>query len=241
MIQRYLTAKSDEGAKRNAYIFGAACVPVWCMFHLIGVGIWGFYQLTTYTIPAEIASKTDQIFPYFIMTQLPAGVTGLVLAALLASAMSTLDGGLNSVATVFVNDLFSKIGPLASDKTKLFAGRLIVVIIGLFSLAIAVWLTHSKGHALVLYFTVLSILAGGILGLFLLGFLTKAANIKGAVTGIISSIAVVAWATMTKNDVIDLGKWNYDLHPYLIGLWSHVTVFVVGYFASFLFKKEETL
>ena len=238
MIQRYLTAKTTKQAVRSGFISGAGCVPVWTMFFLIGTAMWGFYQISGQSIPADVAAKTDRIFPYFIMTQLPSGITGLVLAALLASAMSTLDGGLNSVSTVFVSDIFKRLKPTSSDKFQLLLGRLAVIIMGVLSLGMAIWLTQTKGQVLVLYYTAFSIFGGGLLGLFLLAFTTKRANSSGALIGIITTVIFIFWATLTKNGLIDLGSFNYNLHPYMIGFFSHVTMFVIGYVASLFFSHQ---
>jgi SSS family solute:Na+ symporter len=238
-VQLYLTAKTTKQAVRSAFISGLACVPVWGLFFFLGTAIWGYYQLTHTALPAEIVEKTDRIFPYFIMTKLPTGIIGLVLAALLSSAMSTLSGGLNSASTVFTNDLFKKMSPNSSGKVDLFVGRTAVTIAGALSLLVAGWLTTVKGEALVIYYTAFSIFAGGILGLFFLAFLSKRANKKGAIVGIVACLIAVSWASLTKNGLVDLGKWNYNLHPYLIGLLSHVTVFVVGYVASLFIDDPE--
>ena len=238
MIQRYLSAKTTKQASRNGYLFGVACVPVWALFFLIGTAMWGFYKISGTVIPADIAVKTDQIFPFFIMTQLPVGITGLVLAALLASAMSSLDSGLNSASTVFVSDFFIRIKPFSSDKLQFLVARLVVIGMGILSVGMAIWLTQIKGQVLVLYYTAFSIFSGGLLGLFLLAFTTKRANIHGALIGIVATVVVIFWATLTKNGIIDLGKYNYTLHPYLIGLFGHITMFVVGYIASWFFIDE---
>ena len=236
MIQRYLSAKTTKQASRNGYLFGVACVPVWAMFFLIGTAMWGFYKISGELIPPEIVDKTDRIFPFFIMTQLPVGITGLVLAALLASAMSSLDSGLNSVSAVFVNDFFKRIKPSSSDKLQFLVARLVVIGMGILSVGMAIWLIQIKGQVLVLYYTAFSIFSGGLLGLFLLAFTTKRANIRGALIGIVATVITILWATLTKNGIIDLGKYNYNLHPYLIGLLGHITMFVVGYVASWFFS-----
>ena len=172
------------------------------------------------------------------MTQLPVGITGLVLAALLASAMSSLDSGLNSVSTVFVSDIFKRIKPFSSDKLQFLVARLVVIGMGILSVGMAIWLTQTKGQVLVLYYTAFSIFSGGLLGLFLLAFTTKRAKFHGALIGIVATVIVIFWATLTKNGIIDLGKYNYNLHPYLIGLLGHITMFVVGYLASWFFSDE---
>lgn len=238
MVQRYLTARTIKQAVRGALISGLACIPVWGLFFLVGTALWGFYKFSGHTLPKEILQEPDKVFPYFIMTMLPSGVTGLVLAALLSSAMSTLSGGLNSCSTVFTKDIFSKVSPKSTDKFQLKIGRSTVIIAGALSLSLAAWLVSRSGHILVIYYSTLSIFAGGILGLVLLALLSRKANITGATVGIIATILVVSWASLTKNGVIDLGPLNYNLHPYLIGLLSHITIFIVGYIVSILFPDK---
>ena len=241
MVQRYLTAKSTRQAVRSALISGIACIPVWGLFFFVGIALWGHYTFSGVHLPAEILAKPDRILPYFIMQQLPAGVIGLVLAALLSAAMSTLSGGLNSTSTVFTNDIFKRISPTSSDKKLLGVGRLTVLGAGTLSLFLATWLVTRAGQVLEIYYSALSIFAGGLLGLVLLALISKKANAKGAGLGIVVTLMVVAWASLTKNKVIDLGSFNYTLHPYLIGLLSHITMFIVGYAGSLIFPDEKAI
>jgi SSS family solute:Na+ symporter len=192
-------------------------------------------------LPDEILAKPDRILPYFIMQKLPSGVIGLVLAALLSAAMSTLSGGLNSTSTVFTNDIFRRLSPASSDKKLLRTGRVTVLVAGTLSLLLASWLVTRSGQILEIYYSALSIFAGGLLGLVLLALISKKANVKGAGLGIVMTLSVVAWASLTKNKVIDLGSFNYTLHPYLIGLLSHLTMFVAGYVGSLLFPDKKAV
>ena len=239
VVQRYLTAKSTKQAVRSALISGIACVPVWGLFFFVGIALWGYYTLSGENLPAEVLAKPDRILPYFIMQKLPAGVIGLVIAALLSAAMSTLSGGLNSISTVFTNDLFKKISPMSSDKKLLSIGRLTVFGTGTLSLFLATWLVTRAGQVLEIYYSALSMFAGGILGLVLLALISRKANSKGVGLGIVATLIVVAWASLTQNKVIDLGSFNYTLHPYLIGLLSHITMFIVGYVGSLIFPDEK--
>ncbi len=243
MVQRYLTARTTRESMRGALISGIACVPVWGMFFLIGTALWVYYNFTLNDLPPEIVGNPDQVFPYFIMTKLPKGVTGLILVALFSSAMSTISGGLNSISTVFTTDLFSRIYKEAESRTRLLVARLVVIVTGILSLILAIWFVTRTGQALDHYFMALSIFGGGILGLFLLAALVKKANLHGVTIAIIVNIIVTAWASLTSNNVIDLGAFNYTLHPFLIGLVSHITIFVVGYLASLFFiaKKEKEI
>jgi len=240
MVQRYLTARSTSQAVRSAFVSGIVCIPVWGLFFFVGTALWGYYTFSAQSLPSEVMDKPDRVIPYFIMQQLPAGIVGLALAALLSSAMSTLSSGLNSVATVFTNDLFKKIAPKFSDKELLNVGRISVLSVGTLSLLLAAWLVTRSGQVLEIYYSALSIFAGGLLGLVLLALTCKKANITGATIGIIITLTVVAWASLTKNDVVDLGPFNYTLHPYLIGLLGHVTMFVTGYAGSLFFPDKKS-
>src|SRR5690606_27599863 len=237
MIQRYLTTKSTKEAVRGALISSIACLPVWGLFFLIGTALWGYYTLGNNTLPPEIASEPDQVFPYFIVTELPAGIKGLILIALTSAAMSTISGGLNSISTVFTTDVYSRLAK-GNAKTELRMARISLIVAGILSLVLAMWLVTKTSQVLVIYFTVLSIFVGGILGLVLLAVLTKKANRKGVTTAIVVTIFVTSWASLTGNDVVDLGTFNYTLHPFLIGFLSHVTMFLVGYIASLFFQDN---
>jgi SSS family solute:Na+ symporter len=237
MIQRYLTAKTTKEAVRGALISGIACIPVWALFFVIGTALWGYYTLGSNSLPQEIAIKPDQVFPYFIMTELPSGVKGLIVVALASAAMSTISGGLNSISTVFTTDLYSRIR-IGNTQSKLRVARISLIVAGGLSLLLAMWLVTKSSQVLVIYFIVLSVFVGGILGLVLLAVLSKKANLKGVTTGIVVTVLVTSWATLTGNGVVDLGIFNFTLHPFLIGFLSHVTMFLVGHVASLFFQDN---
>jgi SSS family solute:Na+ symporter len=237
MIQRYLTAKTTREAVRGTLISGIACVPVWALFFLIGTALWGYYTLGNNTLPPEIADKPDQVFPYFIMTELPSGVRGLIVVALASAAMSTISGGLNSISTVFTTDLYARVSN-GNPRARLRVARTSLIVAGILCLLLALWLVTKTSQVLVIYFTVLSIFVGGILGLVLLAALTKKANLRGVTVAIVVTILVTSWASLTGNNVVDFGRFNYSLHPFLIGFLSHLTMFLVGYIASLFFQDK---
>ena len=237
MVQRYLTAISTKEAIRGTLVSGIACIPVWALFFLIGTALWGYYTLGNVALPQEIANSPDQVFPYFIVTELPSGVKGLILIALASAAMSTISGGLNSISTVFTTDLYSKISK-RDTRSRLQVARISLIVAGTLSLLLAMWLVTKTSQVLEIYFIVLSIFVGGILGLVLLAVLSKKANLKGVTTGIVVTVLVTSWASLTGNGVVDLGPFNYTLHPFLIGFLSHVVMFVVGYIASLFFQNN---
>jgi SSS family solute:Na+ symporter len=218
---------------------------VWILFFLLGACIWGFFQVTGAHFPADVAAVKDNIVPYFIKTQLPVGVIGLVVAALMAAAMSSLDSDLNSMATVIVDDFYARLRPQSSDRRRLWIGRVAVATLGVMAIVFSqLWI--GIGTAMEFGVQLFSIATAGMLGLFALGALTKRANAKGALVGIIACAVFTAWATFTSvklpalgdRVLLDLGPLNYQLHPFLIGIFSHAILFVVGLGASRFFDNQ---
>jgi len=116
-------------------------------------------------------------------------------------------------------------------------GKLIVAICGLAAVGVAIVIALAGERALSLYFTVSSILTGGIAGLFILAFLSRRANKGGVWTGIIACLLFTGWATFTsgKEQLVDLGKFNFQLPGIMIGVIGHLILLVVGWLASFCF------
>ncbi len=244
IVQKYLVARTDRQAQMGAYLGAIACLPVWLLFFLLGACLWAFFQLTGAQLPGDVASVKDNIVPYFIKTQLPVGVIGLVVAALMAAAMSSLDSDLNSMATVIVDDFYARLRPDSTDRERLWLGRVAVGTLGVLAILFSqLWI--GVGTALEFGVQLFSIATAGMLGLFALGALTKRANAWGAMVGIVACVLFTAWATLTSvtlpafNGVmLDLGPFNYRLHPFLIGIFNHAILFGVGLSASLWFGRN---
>jgi len=233
VVQRYLTSKTDRAAIRGVTLGALLCVPVWTLFMLVGTCLWSFYRLTGEQLPPYI-TKPDQIFPHFLSTHLPAGVAGIFMAALMGAAMCALASDLNSFSVVGVEDIYRLFRPQASDTRRLRIGHYIVAVCGALCVATAVLLAHTSGSALSMWFTVSAIASGGLAGLFLLAFLCPRAHTRGVYVGIGASLAFTAWATLTLTDkrFVDLGRFNFPWHDYMIGVTAHLILLGVGYASS---------
>ena len=236
MVQRYLASRSDKQALRGLITGAALCIPVWVLFMLIGTLLWAFYRLTGESLPSYL-TKPDQVFPYFIRTHIPAGIAGLFVAALFGAATATLSSDLNCISVAVVEDFYRKLRPQATDRRRLVVAKCFVAIFGVLTAITAIQLGHSRETALSLWYTVSAIVAGGLAGLFLLGFLSTRANPRGAYLGIVASLIFTAWATLTLNRgaIVNLGRFNFPLHDFMIGAVGHLVLLAVGYLASFLF------
>jgi SSS family solute:Na+ symporter len=208
----------------------------------IGTALFVFYTLNPGLLPNDLLA--DEVFPLYIMNELPVGVTGLIVAALLATAFSSLDSELNSISAVLTEDYYGKIKKRVSDDGKLRFGKSMVVVVGLFTLLMATFYTIVGNEgALEVVFTLYAIFSGGIAGMFILGLVTKRANKKGLYVGIAVCVLFTGYAVLTSTSVndrliLDLGDWNFRHHKFMLGVYSHIIIFVVGYLASFLFKKS---
>lgn len=235
MVQRYLIARSDAEARRGAFWGAFMCVPIWAAFMFIGACLYGYYQLTPHE-PAELA---DHIVPHFIVNVMPTGVVGLILAAIMAASMSSISGDLNSTATVITTDYFAPLRPKATDKTRLAFGRLMVVFCGILACIVAILLIPKEGLKPLMErgVTIAAVISAGSLGLFLLGFLTRRATRTGCYAGIVACIVFSAWGLLTcggEDRILDTGI-NFTMNPILIGVFSHVVLFGVGYVVSLIF------
>jgi SSS family solute:Na+ symporter len=196
--------------------------------------------MTGEKLPATV-TKADQVFPHFLSTHIPAGLAGLFLASLLAAAMSTLSGDLNSIAVVAVEDFYRALKPASTDRQRLRLGRWVVGVFGAIAVGMALFLAHTRGAALSMWFSVSAILSGGLAGLFLLAFLSTRASRRGAYAGILASLAFTAWATLTLGDnrILDLGRCNFPWHDLTIGAIGHGLLLTVGYLASLLLPERQ--
>lgn len=234
VVQRYLTSKTDGEALRGTLLGALLCIPVWALFLLIGTCLWSYAQITGLTFPAHI-DRPDEIFPYFIVHELPSGLTGLVLAALIAAA---IDADLNSISVVIVEDYYRRLRRNTTDAERLFVGKLTIAVTGLGTIGMAALLANSEGTALSTAFLIASIASGGVTGLFALAFLCSRATPFGAYTGIAVGVLFTAWATLTNKGFIDAWGYRYTLHPYLIGVFTNLLLFAVGYAASWLTPQK---
>jgi len=240
IVQRYLVARSDREALRGIALGAVLCVPVWTLFMLIGSLCWSFYRATGEALPSTI-SKADQVFPHFITTHVPPGLAGLFLAALFGAAMANLSSDFNSLSAIGVEDYYCVWRPRASERQKLIVAKAIVACCGVLCVVVSIALAHTNGTALSLWYTLSAIVAGGLAGLFLLGFLSERAGRTGAYIGISASLVFTAWATLTLDGgkVWNLGKYNFPFHNYMIGVIGHIVLLAAGYAASLVFPNRD--
>jgi len=249
IVQRYLSASSDKEAVKASFLGVFLTVPVWALFMFIGTALFAYYHVNNNVLPAN--TKPDEVFPFFIMTKLPVGVVGLILSALMAAAISSLDADLNCLSAICVSDYYARFTPRSTEKQKMFISRLIIIVAGIASLLIASYYVKIGGEGILdVVFTLYSIFSGGIAGMFLLGIFSKRANKQGLYVGIGACVLFTAWAVLTsiKLDlgqgnriILDLGNYNFTHNKFMLGVYSHIILFVVGFIASYFFKNDKDI
>jgi Na+/proline symporter len=189
IVQRYLTTSTEKDARKGVYTNAVLSIPATILFFFVGTCLYVFFKNNPSELSATIPNP-DAILPWYVSLYIPAGVMGLVIAGIFAAAMSTLSASMNSAATAYVTDIFSKTRRAGNADTLKIAKRstIIIGLIGVgFALMMATWDIKSLWDE---FSKILGILLGGLGGLFLLGFTSKKANAIGAICGLIGCIII---------------------------------------------------
>lgn len=191
VIQRYLTTKDEKSAGKGILMNGFMSVFISVIFYLIGTGLYTFFK----SRPGELdytLSNGDAIFPFFMMSQMPVGMAGLLIAAIFAATMSTIASNINSTATAFSMDIFKHWAPRSSDKKILSIARWASFIAGGLGTILAVMMATWNILSLLDYFnSILGLLSSGLGGLFIMGIFFDRIDARGALLGFVSGTLAV--------------------------------------------------
>ncbi|HET8736594.1 MAG TPA: sodium:solute symporter [Pricia sp.] len=240
-VQRYMASKTEKEAKKSALIGGMLYVPISALFLFIGTALFAYYDSVA-TLPLDLqdVTKSDRVFPHFIVNVLPVGLSGLLVASIFAAGMSTVSTSFNSSATVFLTDYYNKyFKKTASDKEGLRVLYISSAIISILGIGIAIAMINVKS-ALDAWWKLASIFSGGMLGLFLLAVISKRKNVVGALAGVIAGLLVILWLSLSN---IFLGEeaLGNSFHTYLTIVFGTVVIFFVGFLVSLFTSREKGL
>lgn len=227
LVQRLLTTPNERSAARAVWAHAAIVVPASLLFFGLGTALFIFYNARLDLLPAADQSA-DIIVPWFIATQLPAGLSGLVIAGLFAATMSTVDSSMHSIATSLVTDIYGKIRPDVDDKTRLKVARIVTVVVGLLGTLSAILVVHLDPKSLwLLILLFVGLLGSTLTGVFLLGVFTKRANARGTAIGVATSMVTL---------IVTRNMEHPPFHGFLTAAVGALTCVVVGYIASLIFS-----
>ena len=192
VIQRYLTTPDEKSAGRGILVNGVMSVFVSVAFYMIGTGLYTFYK----THPAELdvtMGQSDAIFPFFMMSQMPAGIAGALIAAIFAATMSTISSNINSVATAFTIDFWKRFRR-TSDSQLVVVARWASVLSGMVGLVLALLMATWDIQSFLDFFNeALGLLTSGLGGLFFIAVFMKRVKGNAALAGFVAGEAVVFW------------------------------------------------
>ena len=223
IVQRLLAARSQRQSALALVLSGITIFFMFALFLLLGLMLFAYYLL-----PTSHFGTPDRIYPTFIVTKMPHGISALLIAAILAAAMSNLSAALNSLSSSTILDFYMRFRPQTPEDRKMYLSRLSTIMWATVLFVLAVLSLRSVGHVVEVGLQIASIAYGAMLGVFLLGVLTRRATQNGAVPGMICGFAT------------EIYLWQFTHLPWTwwVATGSLVT-FVVGYAASSLSKASD--
>jgi SSS family solute:Na+ symporter len=243
-VQRYMVARNDKEARRSTLFGSLLYVPVSLLFFFIGSALFSFYKAQPELLPATLQSldMADKVFPYFIVNQLPVGLTGILIASVFAAGMSTVSTSVNGTATIVLNDYYKRyINREANNKKSMGVLYASSLIFGVFGVAVALAMISVKS-ALDAWWGLASIFSGGMLGLFLLGVLARKAKNVDAAIGVIIGVLLILWMSLSPIYFTE-GLWlklQSGFHTNFTIVLGTTVIFLVGFlFSKRKFKQKE--
>jgi solute:Na+ symporter, SSS family len=229
-VQRYQVTQSVKAASRSVWIAAIAYIPVSALFLFIGTALFSFYTANAQLLPASLEGSLtgDKIYPYFIATQFPVGLRGLLIAAIFAAAMSSIDSSLNCVSTLTLLDFYKRyLNPGADEKKSIKLLRVYTVVWGVLGTLTGLAMMEVR-TALETGWQLAGIAGGGLVGLFLLGLMCRWVKPWQAGTAVLASVISIFWATFAR----ELPRqWDFiecAWHSRMIGVIGTITLLIVG-------------
>jgi SSS family solute:Na+ symporter len=243
-IQRYMSARTEKEAVSSALGGGLLYVPVSLLFFMIGTGLFVYYQVFPENLPSQYleSGSVDSVFPSFIINELPAGVTGLLIASIFAAGMSTVSTSLNSGATVILNDFYKRFRKEDTSEKEsvnvLYVASGVICLLGL----IVSFSMIEVEAILEVWWNLAGIFSGGMLGLFLLGYFAKKVENVPAMTGVLIGLLVIIWMSLSPTLFIESWEiYQNPLHNYVTIVVGSLVIFLTGFLLSLIpaNKKKE--
>ncbi len=242
-VQRYMSAKTEKEAIASTWLGSLLYVPVSLLFFLIGTALYSYYQAMPGLLPVELRGmeNADKVFPYFIVAGLPKGFTGLLIASIFAAGMSTVSTSINGSASVILTDHYKQyVNPDPSEKSAMRVLYVASFLMGGISILVGLAL-NGVTSALDAWWALSSIFSGGMLGLFLLGFLLRRTGNMEAAIGVVCGVIVIVW--MSLSPVLFTEDWivgfKSPFHANLTIMMGTSVIFLVGFVLSKMLNRSK--
>jgi solute:Na+ symporter, SSS family len=228
VVQRYNSTKSTAETNKSLWINAKLALLVIVTFYGMGTVLYVYYKQHPALLPANF--NLDSLVPYFIIHEMPAGIAGLLIAAIFAAAQSTISSSLNSISACYITDFQKRLHPDISEKRCVRNARIVIIVCGVFGILAAAYMVQTnKSQLLNAFNALLGMFGGPIAGIFLLGIFTKRANGSGAFLGAFLSVLVEILVSKT------------DIYFMYYGMVGVAVSFIGGYLFSFLFQGKKNI
>jgi solute:Na+ symporter, SSS family len=224
IVQRLLAARDQKQSVTALLSSGIAIVVQFALFLVVGVMLFAYYR-----VPSASFGKADFIYPTFIVSRMPHGISGLLIAAILAAAMSNLSAALNSLSSSSIIDFYLRRNPTIDERRRVQLSRMATLGWAMVLFVLAVLSLHKVSRVVEVGLSIASVAYGALLGVFLLGVLTRRATQKGAMFGMLCGFAA------------ELYIWQFTRVPWTwyVAIGTVIT-FGTGYAASLSLRQETT-
>ena len=241
VVQRYIAASSTREA-RKAVVWSMLAIPTWTFFYLVGTALWALY--TSIDLPPDVLAQfektPEQIVPYFTVHYLPTGLVGLIIAAIMAASMSSLDSSINAISTAGTTDIVRRyILKDGSQRAYLLWAKGISAFAGVAMIGIALLIANLDEVESIVDWTrqALAIFGGVVGGIFLLAIFVRRVGPRAMLTALPFALGVKAYYGVGL-----LGwypeAWQLPIHTYWVGVVSNVTLMVLAYAFSFIWPSR---
>lgn len=238
VVQRYLAAKSLKEARKATTIYSAIAVPTWAFFFFLGTCVYVFY--TVHPDEKVVGMEADAVFPYFILTQIPVGITGLVIAGVLAAAMSSLDSSINAISTVVTVDLMKPyFARNRSDRFYLRWARIVAIFASVLMVLGAILFSSIEKESMNdLSWIVASVFGGCLLGLFMTGFFTTRIGNRAALIGLCGAIVLNVYLGVNAAGWVP-EQLSLPVHSYWTGILVNLAFILLAGLAAMICGRND--
>ncbi|MGL5914313.1 MAG: sodium:solute symporter family transporter [Bacteroidales bacterium] len=228
IVQRYLTTSDMNKSRRSIWLNGIIALPVLVLFYFIGTALYTFFFAHPALLPLTM-NNAEGIFPYFIVNELPAGIAGLLIAAIFAATMSTLSSNINSASTAITVDFAKRIFPSISDKQQVNTARISGVIVGIVGTFLAIELSMMSVKSFFDEFnTFIGLLTSGLGGLFAIGIFLPRVRGYAALAALVCSVVILWWL-----------RSHSSINFMLYGLVGILLSLVLAFIFSYLIPEKK--
>lgn len=229
VVQRYQATSSIEEVKKSLIMNCKLAFATIFLFYGMGTVLYMYYTTTgAGLLPPEMIG--DQLVPYFVLTEMPAGIAGLIIAAIFAASQSTISSSLNSISACFTVDIYNRLFGNEDDKKAVVFAKIVIIISGILGTIMGLYFINAGQSGLLdLFQQVLGTLGGPVVGIFILGVFSSRTSGNAAFLGLIISGVLVFWFQ------------HLEMASYVYAIISVFSSTAIAYALSFVWPNKKDI